>query len=145
MSTDFKSFAKIMGGNYILLYFCCSSYISFNPTRRTIVIRNGKIFLYNLSSEPSLHESASNINKQVRWTIKQFKVKWLSSCFVLNLRMSGENCLNFNWHSSRAAPGISCFTVPTKDDECSINWRNNIVAVITVDTIRWWGQFKKTN
>ena len=45
-------------------------------------------------------------------------------------------CLSFNWHSSRAAPGISFFRVPTKDDECSINWRNKIVAVITLDTIR---------
>ena len=53
-------------------------------------------------------------------TIKQFNVKGLSSCFVLNLRMSGENCLSFNWHSSRAAPGISFFRVPTKDDEYSI-------------------------
>ena len=64
----------------------------------TIVIRNGKIvwkdgpnrplFIYNLSKllEPSLHEPASNINKQVRGAI--FKVKGLSSCFVLNLRMS---------------------------------------------------------
>ena len=48
--------------------------------------------------------------------------------------MSGENCLSFNWHSSRAASGISFFRVPTKDDEYSINWRNNIVAVITCDT-----------
>ena len=51
---------------------------------------------------------------------KQFKVKGLSSCFVLNLRMPGENCLIFNWHSSRAAPGISFFRVPTKDDGYSI-------------------------
>ena len=29
-------------------------------------------------------------------------------------------CLSFNWHSSRAAPGISFFRVPTKDDEYSI-------------------------
>ena len=29
----------------------------------------------------------------------------LSSRFVLNLRMTGENCLIFNWHSSRAALG----------------------------------------
>ena len=49
--------------------------------------------------------------------------------------MSGENCLSFNWHSSRAAPGISFFRVPTKDDEYSINWRNNIVAVITRDRV----------
>ena len=39
---------------------------------------------------------------------------------MLNLRISGENCLSFNWHSSRAAPGISFFRVPTKDDEYSI-------------------------
>ena len=48
--------------------------------------------------------------------------------------MSGENCLSFNWHSSRAASGISFFRVPIKDGEYSINWRNNIVAVITCDT-----------
>ena len=54
---------------------------------------------------------------------------------MLNLRISGENCLIFNWHSSRAALGISFFRVPTKDDECSINWRNSIVAVITRDTV----------
>ena len=34
--------------------------------------------------------------------------------------MSGENYLNFNWHSSRAAPGVSFLKVPTKDDEYSI-------------------------
>ena len=57
------------------------------------------------------------------------------SCFLLNFRMFGENCLIFNWHSSRAAPGISFFRVPTKDDEYSINWRKNIVVVITRDTV----------
>ena len=67
--------------------------------------------------------------------IYQFKVKGLSSCFVLNLRISGENCLIYNWHSSWAAPGISFFGVPTKDDEYCTNWRNNIVAVITRDTM----------
>ena len=71
----------------------------------------------------------------MRGTIKQFKVKGLSSCFVLNLRMPAENCLILNWHSSRAAPGISFVRVPTKDDKCSINWRNNIVAVINRDTV----------
>ena len=57
--------------------------------------------------------------------------------FVLcaNLRMPGENCLIFNWYSSRAASGISFFRVPTKDDKYSINWRNNIVAVIARDTV----------
>ena len=54
---------------------------------------------------------------------------------MLNLRVSGENCLVFNWQISRAAPGISLFGVPTKDDEYCRNWRKNIVAVITCDTV----------
>ena len=45
--------------------------------------------------------------QKVRGTTEQFKVKGLFSCFVLNLRMSSESCLIFNWHSSRAASGIS--------------------------------------
>ena len=49
--------------------------------------------------------------------------------------MPGENCSIFNCHSSRAAPGISFFRVPTKDDEYSTNWRNKIVAVITRDRV----------
>ena len=49
--------------------------------------------------------------------------------------MSVENCLIFNWHVSRAPPEISIFRVLTKDDEYNINWRNNIVAVITRDTV----------
>ena len=49
--------------------------------------------------------------------------------------MSGENCLIFNWHISRAAPGISFFGVPAKDNKYYTNWRNNIVAVITRDTV----------
>ena len=57
--------------------------------------------------------------------------------FVLcaDLRMPGENCLIFNWYSSRAAPAISFFRVPTRDDEYIVNWRNNIVAVITLNTL----------
>ena len=85
--------------------------------------------------KPSPHKPAWNINKKLWQTTRQFKVKglsWLSLCFVLNLSMSGESRLIFNWHNSRAASGISFFTrVPTKDEEYSINWRNNIVAVIT--------------
>ena len=73
-------------------------------------------------------------NKKLRGTAKQFNVKGLSSCFVLNLRMSDESCLIFNWHSSRAASGISFFRAPTKDDKYNITWRNNIAAVITCDT-----------
>ena len=60
--------------------------------------------------------------QKVRGTIEQFKVKGLSLCFVLNLRMSGENCLIFNWHGSRVAPGILFPRVPTKYEEYSINW-----------------------
>ena len=71
-------------------------------------------------------------NKKLRGTAEQFNVKGLSSCFVLNLRMSDESCLIFNWYNSRTASGISFFTsVPTKAKEYRINWRNNIVAVIT--------------
>ena len=44
--------------------------------------------------------------------------------------MSGESYLIFNWHTSRAASGNSFFRVPTKDDEYSINWKTNTVAVI---------------
>ena len=61
-------------------------------------------------------------------------VKALPSCFVLNLRISGENCLILNSHSSRAAPGVSFFEVPKNDEYCK-NWRNNIVAVITRDMV----------
>ena len=49
--------------------------------------------------------------------------------------MSGENCLIFNWHSFRAAPGISFFGVPANDGEYCTNWRSNTVAVITCDTV----------
>ena len=58
--------------------------------------------------------------------IEQFKVKELSSCFVLNLTIPEEN-----WRCSRAAPRISFSEVPTKDDEYSKNWRNKVIAFIT--------------
>ena len=74
------------------------------------------------------------LNKKLRGTTEQFKVKGLSLCFALNLRMSSESCLIFNWHSFREASGISFFRVPTKNDEYSINWRNNIVPVFICDT-----------
>ena len=78
------------------------------------------------------HEIKLNVNKQVRGTIKQFKLKGLSSCFVLNLRMSGENYLSFNWHSSRAAPGFSFFRVPTKDDRYSIKTGETILLQLLI-------------
>ena len=49
--------------------------------------------------------------------LEQFKVKLLSSCFVLNLSMPDENFLIFNCYISRAAPGSSFFRLPTRDDE----------------------------
>ena len=85
--------------------------------------------------ESSPRQPAWNINKKLLETTKQIKVKGLSSCFVLNLSLSGESCLTFNWHSSRSVSGISFFRVPTNDGEYSINWRNNTVAVITCDTV----------
>ena len=60
-----------------------------------------------------------------------FLIKGLSSCILVNLKKFGENCLNFNWKSSRAAPRISYFRVPTKNEEYRIDWRINIVAVLT--------------
>ena len=71
----------------------------------------------------------------MRGTISQFKLKGLSSCLVLNLRISGDNCLISNWHSSRKDPGITFFGVTTKDGEYCTNWGDNIVAVITRDTV----------
>ena len=114
----------------------------------SIVTKNGKIVWKHGPNRPFFlvtwvpkiirtqsTKPAWNINKKLRETTNQFKVKWLSwlsPCFVLNLRTSGESCLIFNWHNPRAASGISFFTrEPTKDEKYSINWRNNIVAVIT--------------
>ena len=54
---------------------------------------------------------------------------------MLNLGIPGENCLFSNWHSYRAAPGISFFRAPKKDDEYSTNWKNNIIAVITCNKV----------
>ena len=49
--------------------------------------------------------------------------------FCVKLRITGENCSTFNCRSIMAAPGIAYFRIPTQDDDCSTNWRNNIVAV----------------
>ena len=48
-----------------------------------------------------------------------------------NLRMPGENCSIFNCYSARAATGNSFFRITTKNDD-KVNWRNNIIAVITL-------------
>ena len=47
----------------------------------------------------------------------------------VKLRIAGENCSIFNCHSIMAAPVISNFRIPTKNDDYSTNWRNNIAAV----------------
>ena len=65
----------------------------------------------------------------------EFKVKGLSSWFVLSLKMPGDNCSISNWDTSRGASGISFFRVSTKDEAYSRNWRNNIVAVVTCDRV----------
>ena len=67
-----------------------------------MVIRNGMIvwkhgpnrsfFLYNLIKTQPMR-ACMKYKQIVGGTIKQFKVEGLSSCFVLNLRMSGEDCL----------------------------------------------------
>ena len=43
-------------------------------------------------------------------------MKGLTTCFMPNLRMPGENYSFFNCHSSRTAPGISFFRMPTQND-----------------------------
>ena len=48
--------------------------------------------------------------------------------------MSGESCLILTGIVPEKPLGSHFFRVPIKDDEYSINWRNNIVAVITCDT-----------
>ena len=49
--------------------------------------------------------------------------------------MSGNNCSIFNCHCSRAAPGISVFRTPTKNDKYSTNWRINVAEVVTNDRV----------
>ena len=85
--------------------------------------------------EPSPREPEWDINKKVWETLEKFKIKGLSSCSVLNLRMPGENWWIFNCHSCRVAPEISFFRVTTKDDKQSTNWGSNIVTVITRDRV----------
>ena len=60
-------------------------------------------------------------------------------CFVLNLRMPGENCLIFNWHSSRAAPVISFFGVPTKNDEYEWRKLHNLKKQHCCSYYSWYG------
>ena len=49
---------------------------------------------------------------------------WPKQALMLNLRMPGEKCLICNWCGNLFSIAL------TKDEEYSINCRNNIVAVI---------------
>ena len=49
--------------------------------------------------------------------------------------MSGENCLIFNYMVPGQLLRPHFFRAATKNGEYSIKWRNNIVAVITCDTV----------
>ena len=44
---------------------------------------------------------------------------YVSTCFMQNSRIHGENCSIFNCLSSGAAPVISLFRIPTMDDDKS--------------------------
>ena len=70
--------------------------------------------------------------KKCKESYSQFKVKGLSSGFMLNLRISGENCKIFNWHVSRAAPGISFFGVSTKDDNTVQTGETTLLQLLLV-------------
>ena len=60
--------------------------------------------------------------------------------------MSGENCLTFNWHISRAAPGISFFGVSAKDNEYSTNWRETtLLQLLLVMPYGVEGNLKRQN
>ena len=76
-------------------------------------------------------------------TIEQFKVKGWHSCFVLNLRMPGENCLIFICHSSRAARAISFLEQQQRMTNTVQTGETTLLQLLLV--IRWWRQFKKTN
>ena len=92
---------------------------------------------------PSLREHAWKINKKVRGTIQQLKVKGLSSCLVLNLKMSGKDCLFVNWHSSRAAHEIPFLEYQQRMTNTVQTGETILLQLLLM--IRWWRQFKKTN
>ena len=114
-----------------------------------IVKRNGKIAWKHGPNRSFLHQtwvpkiirtqSTSGRMKYKQKSARDHKLVWSKRIFFVlcaDLRMSEENCLIFNWHSSRAAPGISFFGVPAIDNEYCTNWRNNIVAVTLIFFIR---------
>ena len=45
--------------------------------------------------------------------------------------MSGDNCAIPGSSTSRATPGVVLLGMPKSDDEYNVNWRKNIVNMIT--------------
>ena len=45
--------------------------------------------------------------------------------------MPGDNCSILGWSTSRATPGVALLGKPKNDDEYNVNWRKNIVDMIT--------------
>ena len=97
--------------------------------RNSIVIRNGKIvwkhrpnwpFFFIIWVPNIIRTQSTQACMKYKYKqggkLYQFKVKGLTKCFITNLRMPGENCSIFNCYSSRAAPGILFFRIPTKND-----------------------------
>ena len=76
-------------------------------------------------------------------TLKEFKAIGLSKCFVLNLKITDENCSIFNCHNSWAAPGISFFQIPTTDDFQVQSAGPTLLQLLTVMGDRW--QLEKAN
>ena len=98
--------------------------------RNSIVMRNGKIVWKYGPNRPGFFiiwvpkiirtqsmQTCMKYKYKQCGKLYQFKVKGLATCFITNLRMPGENCSIFNCYSSRAAPGISFFRIPTKNDD----------------------------
>ena len=62
--------------------------------------------------------------------------------------MPGAYCSIFGCPVSRNHVGLSMFRIPTKDDECSINWRQKLLNIVTRDRVIDKGlksQVKKRN
>ena len=49
--------------------------------------------------------------------------------------MSGENCSTLNCRTSRAAPRVSFFRIPKKNENYNANWKDNIVTFIACDGV----------
>ena len=70
-------------------------------------------------------------------TLEEFKAIGLSKCFVLNLKITDENCSIFDCHNSWAAP------IPTTDDFQVQSAGPTLLQLLTVMGDRW--QLEKAN